>query len=118
VRPDIYTKDVVDSYTGLGNTDIYKTFSTFMDAEVASHKVADWKAAPYDWRLGLDAVVNGGVSDSGHISYTDTATSSYMVNQVLALASSSPNHKVTIVAHSNGGLIAVASVSPPAPSAV
>lgn len=106
VRSDIYTKDVVDSYSGTGNTDVYKSFSTFMDSEVTAHKVAAWKAAPYDWRYGIDTVVNGGVSSEGHISYSGTATSSYLVNQVLILASSSPAGKVTIIAHSNGGLVA------------
>ena len=106
IRSDIYTKDVVDSYLGSGNTDIYKSFSTFMDSEVAAHKVATWKAAPYDWRYAIDTVVNGGTLSNGKVSYAGIATSSYLVNQVLALASSSPAGKVTIIAHSNGGLVA------------
>jgi pimeloyl-ACP methyl ester carboxylesterase len=107
VRGDIYTRDILGQYpTGpIGRADVYKTFSAYMDSLVASGTLAAWKAAPYDWRLSPRDLVNEGVvRNDGTISYTDTATSSYMVNQVLDLASTSG--KVTIVAHSNGGLVA------------
>lgn len=106
---DIYTRDIVNQYpTGpFSHADVYKTFGAYMDGLVASGTIAEWKPAPYDWRLSPKDLVNGGVvRNDGTISYTDTATSSYMVNQVLALASTSKSGKVSIVAHSNGGLVA------------
>ncbi|MDB5187796.1 MAG: hypothetical protein JWO50_316 [Candidatus Kaiserbacteria bacterium] len=103
VRSDIYTKDILDSYPG---ADVYKTFEDTMDAEVASGTIREWKAAPYDWRLDLQQVVDRGVVTDGKISYTGAATSSYMIQTLLQLASSSKSGKVTIIAHSNGGLVA------------
>jgi pimeloyl-ACP methyl ester carboxylesterase len=112
IYSDIYTRDILDQYFDPGsNTDLYKTFTSFMDSQVTTGTIVAWKAVPYDWRLAPKDLVNGGVVHGSNISYTDTATSSYMVDQVLQLASSSRTGKVTIIAHSNGGLIAKELVS-------
>ncbi|MDO8561383.1 MAG: hypothetical protein Q7S05_00980 [bacterium] len=104
IRDDIYTRDILDTHLSTGNGDVYGTFATFMGNEVKTGVIKDWAAVPYDWRLDLEHVVENGTSLDGHISYIGMATSSYAMNQVFNLASSSKSGKVTIVAHSNGGL--------------
>jgi adhesin HecA-like repeat protein len=97
VNPDIYTKDIIgETYLG---SNIYKSFESTMDGLVSSGKIAKWTAFAYDWRMSPDDVVNVPQKyPSGQtISLTDTLKS---------LVASSTNGKVTIIAHSNGGLVA------------
>jgi len=106
IRDDIYTRDILDSYVSTGNGDVYGAFAAFMNNEVKTEVINDWAAVPYDWRLDLEHAVENGTSLDGRISYIGMATSSYAMNQVFSLAPSSKSGKVTIVAHSNGGLFA------------
>ncbi len=87
VNKSIYTKDIIDSAYGLKN--IYENFILSMDALVATGTVKSWLPLPYDWR---ESVIN--------IADTDTLSKLY------DLASTSKTAKVTIIAHSNGGLVA------------
>jgi hypothetical protein len=103
----IYTKDIIKrTNIGLGvwDQDIYKSFSDSMDALVLDKQINAWKAIPYDWRLDINTIISDGVklNDGNKI---------YFVNELLKLASSSETGKVTIVAHSNGGLIAKALIN-------
>jgi hypothetical protein len=82
----VYTKDVIDSVFGFG---IYKNFITMMDRVVADKTINAWRAFPYDWRFDADNIV----SDS-------------LLEQSLSLASTSKTKQISIVAHSNGGLVA------------
>jgi pimeloyl-ACP methyl ester carboxylesterase len=87
---NIYTKenDVLDE-TPVGSN-IYKSFIDAMDKLKDNDKVInDWKAFAYDWRLSYADILNdGGVERS-----------------LRMLAESSKTGRVTIVAHSNGGLL-------------
>lgn len=86
---------------------IYASFVEEMDRmKDTEHLITDWKAIPYDWRLSLDDIVNHGEEKSGGISYTRSPSTSYIVEELKRLASTSKSGKVTIVAHSNGGLVA------------
>ena len=111
INPDIYTRDIVDteSVFGLGNTKIYDSFINDMNTLVANGTISDWKAAPYDWRLSPQDIVDRGAIDSdGNISYNNALgpnDESYMVRQLLSLINTSKDGKVTIVTHSNGGLV-------------
>ena len=93
----IYTEDIIGAVFGFN---VYKTFEIFMN-NLKNEKglIADWKPFPYDWRLSLDEIINKGV----------TSTSSqrkYLENEIAQLATG--GSKVTIIAHSNGGLVAKA----------
>lgn len=114
VRNDVYTKDVIDEKNVLpaGQGNIYKSFVAQMDELKTSGTIADWEATPYDWRLTLDDILSSGnqLSD-GRIYYSGdlAATSSpYIIQELRRLAKSSKTGKVTIIAHSNGGLVAKA----------
>ncbi len=97
IDPGIYTTGIIDElYGGAGN--IYKSFITQMNKMVATGTIAGWEALPYDWRIDPRDVVTGGVETAGgHYN---------MVAEVVRMASSSDTGKVTIIAHSNGGIVA------------
>jgi pimeloyl-ACP methyl ester carboxylesterase len=87
INSGIYTKDIMGSAFGLHA--IYKSFIAMMNGVVADKTINSWQAYPYDWRFDVGTVV-----------------SSALLNAVQSLASTSKTGKVTIVAHSNGGLVA------------
>ncbi len=103
---EIYTRDLVDYVYGIKALgDVYGPFEDYMNGLVENGIISKWQAYPYDWRYDVrDIVANG----------TLVATSSgemhrvYVQDVVESLASSSPTGKVTIIAHSNGGLLAKA----------
>ncbi len=87
VNSGIYTKDIIDSALGL--FPIYKGFIAMMNGVVADKTINSWTAYPYDWRFDVTAAV-----------------SQKLIQTIQSLASTSKTGKVTIVAHSNGGLVA------------
>lgn len=113
----IYTRDIIKetnvpvSADGFG-LNIYKKFSESMDKMVADKEIKEWKALPYDWRFNLSDIVNGGVKQAdGNISYIDGKPDGqlpFMIAELEELAKNSHSGKVTIITHSNGGLVAKA----------
>jgi pimeloyl-ACP methyl ester carboxylesterase len=67
-------------------------------------------STPYDWRLSFDDIIhNGRQLPDGHISYIAPPRAGedpYILKTLKSLASTSKTGKVTIIAHSMGGLIA------------
>lgn len=112
-RNDIYTKDVIRQAYLVG-PNIYESFVAQMDGLKTVGTITDWKSVPYDWRLSFDDILNSGHQfPDGRMYYSGdhAATSSpYIVQELRRLAGSSKTGKVTIVAHSNGGLLAKALV--------
>lgn len=102
---NVYTKEIIEEANlpipvGKAGPNIYKSFVHMMDVLFDDHKIAEWKAFPYDWRQSVDDIVNNGTKyEDGTQSLTDTLQS---------LVDSSLSGKVTIIAHSNGGLLAKA----------
>jgi pimeloyl-ACP methyl ester carboxylesterase len=92
----IYTGDIIGS--ALGILPIYKNFIAFMDGVVAEKKINAWLPFAYDWRMPVDKVVTG---ETVYASSTKI-----LIEEALRLAEKSQTHKITIVAHSNGGLLA------------
>ena len=105
---DIYTKenDIIDSVNGGGN--IYKSFIDEMNGLKSAGTINDWKPISYDWRLSLDDLLNKGAEQDGKIYYEQATGTPYIEQTLRALAADSQTGKVTIVAHSNGGLLAKA----------
>ena len=102
----IYTRDLVDYLYGIRSLgDVYGPFKDFMNDLVSKGTITAWKAFPYDWRYDVqDIVTNGTLTGNS----TGSLTRTYLQDTIQALASTSPTEKVTIVAHSNGGLLAKA----------
>ena len=110
IRDDIYTKegDVLDEITVTG-ANVYKSFMQMMDEMQTEGTINDWGASAYDWRLSLDDVLAYGNAIDDRIYYAGTlapTSTPYIVQELRRLAAGSKSGKVTIVAHSNGGLVA------------
>ena len=90
VREGIHVKegDVLDN-TPIGSG-IYGSFIEKMNELKSSDDINDWKPIAYDWRMPLDDIVED----------------NSLVDKLRDLADRSKSKKVTIVAHSNGGLLA------------
>lgn len=114
IHNDIYTKDVLDEAYPPAGPKIYASFMSKMDSLKTSHAINDWEAIPYDWRLSLADILDYGNDVNGRLYYSDnsgvlSATSTpYVIQELRRLAASSKTGRVTIVAHSNGGLVAKA----------
>ncbi|MBP6929446.1 MAG: hypothetical protein KBB77_00760 [Candidatus Moranbacteria bacterium] len=90
---DIHTKDgdVLDETPTGAN--IYRSFLEELERmKSTDHAINDWQAVAYDWRLSLDDILADGT----------------VAERLRQLASTSKSGKVTLVAHSNGGLLAKA----------
>lgn len=99
VTQGIYTKDTIDAV--FGRSDIYGEFTTSLDGLVTDGTIADWQAFPYDWRKSAEDVVESGTS----IKVGDDVQVVYMADELLNLATTSKSGKVTILGHSNGGIV-------------
>lgn len=86
----IEAKEVIDTFDGFLNVDIYKSFLADLENYKNNNQINDYQAVPYDWRLSFSDILSDGVIE----------------NTLRSLASSSPTGRVSIVAHSNGGLLA------------
>lgn len=107
----IYTKeeDIIDTANfvpGLSFDDfvVYETWIDRLNEEKVNNTIADWYALAYDWRFDVFDVVRDGIQ-------TGPANNRAVIRPLVALeklADAAPNNKVSIVAHSNGGLLAKA----------
>ena len=109
-RSDIYAKenDVVNELPVL-KQNIYKSFIAKLNYLKDNKLIEDWKPIAYDWRLSLDDILNYGHDIDGRIYYSGDlrATSTpYIIQELRHLSATSKSGKVTIIAHSNGGLVA------------
>lgn len=95
---DVYTRDVVDEIFGVNN--VYQTFLDMLEELESDEIIADSVAFAYDWRFGIQDIVVSGTK------YENEVKS--LVDELESLAEGSYTNKVTIIAHSNGGLVAKA----------
>jgi pimeloyl-ACP methyl ester carboxylesterase len=108
IRNDIYTRDIIDNAYIPFKGNVYKSFIVQMNSLKSQNKIADWSAAPYDWRLSLDDILTHGEDITGNISYLTATDTPYIEQELRRLAATSRTGRVTIIAHSNGGLVAKA----------
>lgn len=102
VDKNIYTRDIIERTNvgmGIADSNVYKSFTDMMDGLVAEKKVNAWEALPYDWRMDLNKIVNDGVK-------LENGKTLNFIDEIIKLAESSQTKKVSIVTHSNGGLVA------------
>jgi pimeloyl-ACP methyl ester carboxylesterase len=106
----IYTKDG-DILTQAYGKKFYASFTQGLNELQANGKFGvtwKWKAIAYDWRLSLADIVHNGVERNGRIYYEEASSTPYIEQELRKLAATSKTGKVTIIAHSNGGLVAKA----------
>lgn len=105
INTNIYVKDIIKETNtplplGFVGQNIYKGFSNMMDGLVHGGKINEWRSFSYDWRMGVkDIVDNGAQTDGFRIT---------LQGAISLLSSNSKTGKITIIAHSNGGLVAKA----------
>lgn len=104
---EIYTKpeedSVVDETLGFN---LYKTFLADLADWKEGDIITDYAAVPYDWRLKLsDILKTKQVDDKVVFDQTSSYQDSYIYQRLTDLVANSKSGKVTMVAHSNGGLV-------------
>ncbi|HUY62867.1 MAG TPA: hypothetical protein VMV50_03745 [Candidatus Paceibacterota bacterium] len=125
----LYTKDIIRSLYGnnpllsaivqrvLGSdAEVYSGLEQYLNGLVASTTLGmtEWRAYPYDWRHEVSDIIRDGTrteEPDGSIKRV------YLEDVVKEMASTSPSGKITIIAHSNGGLLAKALVNAMGPDA-
>lgn len=107
---DIYTKTGDESVVDETYTfNLYKSFLTKLRDWKTEGVIADYATMPYDWRLRLDDLLKARLDpDTGRITHDASGTlqDGYLYQTLAMLVASSTTGKVTIVTHSNGGLLA------------
>lgn len=110
IRPDVYAKagDILSESFG------HQFYASFLN-DLQSYKQEGifgeqwtWETAAYDWRLSLPDIVTLGAREDDRLFYNRVVEMPYIERLLRDLAGSSATGKVTIVAHSNGGLVAKA----------
>lgn len=91
---DIHTKGILNEFY---STDIYAPFSDFMDDLVVQEVINEWLPLAYDWRFSPEKILEDGIK-------TETETIN-VIEKMEALAANSKSGKVSIVAHSMGGIL-------------
>lgn len=109
VRGDIATKDVIDNAYIYGVGNVYLDFLNEMQGWQTTYGITA-TTTPYDWRLNLDTIIaNGRQLPDGSITYLqppNPGDDPYLIKTLKQLAATSKTGKVTIIAHSMGGLVA------------
>ncbi len=96
---------IVDEVLG---TNIYNTFINSLKDWKTEGVYNDYAFIPYDWRLSLsDIITFGATTTSGNLSYTNTQnfSESFILKKLEELQKSSKSGKVTLIGHSNGGMV-------------
>ena len=98
----VYTSDIIGTTNynipGFQDQQFYQAFINQMNSMVSNKTINDWKPFAYDWRLKLENIVN-----------TPTIlpnTTADLIKTIETEAKNSKTGKVTIITHSNGGLVA------------
>ncbi|MEK7155368.1 MAG: hypothetical protein AAB734_00660 [Patescibacteria group bacterium] len=91
---DIQVDGILDTFY---TTPIYAPVSDFLDSLVTDETIRGWLPLAYDWRFMPEQVLDDGVK-------TNEGTVD-ILQQIEDLASQSKSGKVTLVAHSMGGLM-------------
>jgi hypothetical protein len=118
LKTNVAGESINDIYTKAGNESViaeayrfnlYKTFLGALQTWKGTDIISDYKAVPYDWRLRLDDILKAKrdtTTNQVRYDVASTVEEGYLYKTLEELAASSSSGKVTIVAHSNGGLVA------------
>ncbi len=111
----VYVKDegVFEKHGSIIN--LYTTFLSEMETLETEKKIKEFKPLAYDWRLSLDDLVEKGIENNNLIDFSITPPmhpwyfyrdDAYLIKEIKRLANESYTGKVTLIGHSNGGLLA------------
>ncbi len=91
---NVFVDGILETFYG---TPVYAGFSDFMDELVAEDTINEWAGMAYDWRYSPEYIVTHDVQT--------TNGPKNLLEELENLAASSKTGKVTIIAHSMGGLV-------------
>lgn len=114
LNADIFTSEIIDevNISPILQKNIYKSFESDLKKWKNEDKIInDYAIAPYDWRLSLGDILNSGIKTGNNISYNQSTENPYIIQELKRLAETSKSGRVTIIAHSNGGLLTKALVN-------
>lgn len=98
---NVYTREALDEVAiPLIGGNIYKTFLQKLADLKEDGTINDYESFAYDWRQNVEDIAKNGTA------YEDQMKSA--ISSLETLAKSSKSKKVTLIAHSNGGLLAKA----------
>lgn len=95
VDPSIFSGGPIGSVFGIYS--VYIKFMSFLDGLARAGTINEWHGFGYDWRKPIVEVVNGAEQKA--------TTTESLIKLVEDISSRSQTGKVTLVAHSNGGLV-------------
>ena len=104
----LYTRDIIDRtnivYGGSNDVEIYKGLVKSLNGLNSNYSIEDWQYAAYDWRMSPNTIV---VEGAKYGSDGSIAAFSYkkIEDQIVQMADVSKTKKVTLLAHSYGGLV-------------
>jgi len=111
---DIYTyareSAIVDEITfpGVPDPNIYESLLSDLQTWESEGIISDYGVLPYDWRLRFDDLIKMKRDETTNKVTLDSSAplnQTYLYETLSRLAQSSKSGKVTVVAHSNGGLL-------------
>ncbi|MBU0750463.1 hypothetical protein KKH15_03015 [Patescibacteria group bacterium] len=111
IRDDVFTKpsDVIDRVLLTG---IYGSFIQILnDLGGDGETPLEYEAFAYDWRLSLPDLISKGVQTENRIYFASTTEPSVLLSAVNRLQEISKTKKVSLIAHSNGGLLVKALIN-------
>jgi len=112
INDQIATRDIIKTFDAFVDFEVYKSFIQDLENYREGGIINDYATIPYDWRLSLTDILSSGIEKlDGSISYTTSTKQPYIINKLRQLAANSKSGKVTIVAHSNGGLLTKALIN-------
>lgn len=102
---DIYTRDVIDevNVTPVGQGNIYKGLIDSIEELVLNETIVDFETFAYDWRFSVADIVEQGTRYENEVRN--------LIVTVEELAELSHTGKITLIGHSNGGLVAKALIN-------
>lgn len=100
----LYTRDIIDRtnivYGGNDDVEIYKGLVKSLNGLNSNYSIEDWQYSAYDWRMSPNTIVTEGAR------YGSTAGQyKKMEDQIVQMSNVSKTKKVTLLAHSYGGLV-------------
>lgn len=100
---DVYTRDPLLYINDASDQPVYGGFINFLDGLETDGTITDYATYAYDWRYDVVDIVNNGTKYENEVRY--------IIETLEALASSSRTGRVTIIGHSNGGLLGKALIA-------
>lgn len=105
IRDDVFTHSWEIILRAAGIADIYGDFHSFMRELLEERVTTEWMPLAYDWRLRLSDVLRSTLDGHYVVSYEHLDHTPFIEEMLHMMSESSPTGKVSIVAHSNGGLV-------------